>query len=48
MKGPSRPDKNAERDAKGMQKKTRLDSDLEEGLEECFPADLLSASEPGL
>ena len=30
--GPSRPDKNAESDAKGLQKKARLENDLEEGL----------------
>jgi len=47
--GPSRPDKNAERDAKGLQKKARLENDLEEGLEESFPAsDPPSASEPGI
>ena len=42
--GPSRPDKNAERDAKGLQKKARLESDLEEGLEERLPILLLRAS----
>jgi hypothetical protein len=47
--GPNRPDKNAERDAKGLQKKARLENDLEEGLEESFPAsDPPSASEPGI
>ena len=29
--GPSRPDKNAGRDAKGLQKKARLENDLEQG-----------------
>jgi|HubBroStandDraft_4_1064222.scaffolds.fasta_scaffold263473_2 hypothetical protein len=48
-KGPSRPDKNLERDAKALRKKTRLENDLEEGLEESFPAsDPPSASEPGI
>lgn len=49
LKGPSGPDKNAERDAKGLQKRARLESDLEEGLEKSFPAsDPPSASEPGI
>ena len=48
-KGPSRPDKNDELDAKASQNKTRLDSDLEEGLEDSFPAsDPTAASEPGI
>ena len=48
-KRPSRPDKNAESDAKGLQKKARLENDLEEGLEESFPdSDPPSASEPGI
>ncbi len=45
----SRPDKGAERDTKELQKKARLENDLEEGLEESFPAsDPPSASEPGI
>jgi hypothetical protein len=51
-KTPNRPDwpnKNAESDTKGLQKKARLENDLEEGLEESFPAsDPPSASEPGI
>jgi len=46
---PSRPDKNAESEANGSQKKARLENDLEEGLEQSFPAsDPPSASEPGI
>jgi hypothetical protein len=46
---PSRPDKNAESDAKRLQKKARLENNLEGGLEESFPAsDPPSASEPGI
>jgi hypothetical protein len=46
---PDRPNKNAEGDTKGLQKKARLENDLEEGLEESFPAsDPPSASEPGI
>jgi hypothetical protein len=46
---PSRPDKNAESDAKRLQKKARLENNLEEGQEESFPAsDPPSASEPGI
>jgi len=48
-KGPSRSEKNAERDTKALQEKARLENDLEEGLEESFPAsDPPSASEPGI
>ena len=46
---PDRPVKAAESDANDLQKNARLENNLEQGLEESFPAsDPPSASEPGI